>query len=127
MAGSPRPPDATWAERESYWRRRLGRIRLGVEPVEVQLERYRRVTLVLTAIPVAMGAFFMTLFWAFGRPDIGGVLVGVLLAPIVLIAWLDYARLARRTRAYLRDRDAFAPTRRHDDPAGTGVSPPGRG
>jgi hypothetical protein len=127
MGAQPRPLDETWVERERYWRRRLGRIRLGVEPVKIQLQRYRRVTLVLTAIPTAMAAVFVTLFWAFGRPDIGAVLVLVVLAPIILIAWLDFARLARRVDAYLREREAFAPGSKRNDPAGTGSFPPGLG
>src|SRR5262245_65983849 len=36
--------EARWRLRERYWRRKLGRLRLGVEPVQGQLRRYRRVT-----------------------------------------------------------------------------------
>ncbi len=92
--------DSRWRAREDYWRRKLGRIRLGVEPINEQLARYRRVTWVLTAIPLFLAVFFLTLFTAFGRPDIGLILIAILLVPIVLVAWLDYVRLARRAERY---------------------------
>jgi fatty acid desaturase len=95
--------DADWARREAIWRRKLGRIRLGVEPIAEQLARYRRVTWVLTAIPVLMGCFIGVLFAVFGRPGVGMVLVAVLLLPIVLGAWLDHAFLVSRATRYLRE------------------------
>src|SRR5579872_2698036 len=88
--------ETRWRLRESDWRRKLGRLRLGVEPIEEQLDRYRRVTWALTVVPCLLGVFFFTLFAVFRRPDIGLVLVAVLLLPIVLGAWWDYAMLARR-------------------------------
>jgi hypothetical protein len=33
-----------WQERERQWQRRLGRLRLGAEPIAEQLAKYRRVT-----------------------------------------------------------------------------------
>src|SRR3954469_8121357 len=96
--------DEAWRERERYWRRKLGRLRLGVEPLEDQLARYRRVTWMLTAVPLAIGLMFVGLFAAFRRPDVGLVLVSVLLLPIVAVAWLDYARLRLRAGRYLRER-----------------------
>ena len=96
--------------REDYWRRKLGRLRLGVEPIEVQLVRYRRVTWTLTAIPSMLGVFFLSLFTAFGRPDIGLILVAVVLLPIVLGAWWDYAVMARRARRYRREADEYPPS-----------------
>ena len=102
------PDDPDWNERERYWRRKLGRIRLGVEPVEDQLERYRRVTLLLTLVPGLLAAMFVSLFAAFGRPGVGAVFAAVFLLPIVLMAWLDYALLRSRTRAYLTERDRLA-------------------
>ena len=56
------------------------------EPIEEQLTRYRRVTLVLTAIPMAMGVFFMVLFAVFGKPSVGAILVAVLLLPVPSVA-----------------------------------------
>jgi hypothetical protein len=121
----PRPDDA-WAARERYWRRKLGRLRLGAEPVEAQLERYRRVTLVLTAIPVALALAFLALFTAFRRPDIGAVVALVLFGPLVAIAWIDHALLASRARAYLRERLDHERGQRND-PSGTEAPPTGLG
>ena len=59
--------EARWRLREAYWRRKLGRLRLGVEPIEEQLARYRRVTWALTAVPSVLAVMFLTLFWVFSR------------------------------------------------------------
>ena len=96
-----------WRERQKHWRRKLGRLRLGVEPIEEQLTRYRRVTWALTAVPSVLAVFFLTLFTVFGRPDVGLILVGILLLPIILGAWLDYAVLSRRARQYLIEESAY--------------------
>lgn len=93
-----------WAERERQWRRKLGRLRLGVEPLAEQLDRYRRVTIALTVVPGVIALMFLALFTAFDAPLLGLAVVGVVLAPIVLFAWLDYARLRRRVRDYEEDR-----------------------
>jgi len=87
-------------ERQRYWARKLGRLRLGVEPLDEQLAKYRRVTWALTLIPSAMGMLFVALFTAFGRPDIGLIVVAIVLGPVAAIAWLDYALLARNARRY---------------------------
>jgi hypothetical protein len=92
--------EARWRLREKEWRRKLGRLRLGVEPIEEQLARYRRVTWALTAVPSILAVMFLTLFTVFGRPEIGLILVGIILLPIVLGAWWDYAMMARRARRY---------------------------
>jgi hypothetical protein len=101
----PTPP-SEWAERERHWRRRLGRLKLGVEPIEEQLERYRRVTWALTVIPGAIAMLFLSLFWAFGAPLLGLAVSGVVLGPIIAFAWLDFLRLRRRANRYLRERRA---------------------
>jgi hypothetical protein len=93
--------------RENQWRRKLGRLRLGVEPIEEQLARYRRVTWALTAVPALVGTMFLTLFTVFGRPDIGLIFDAIVLLPIAVGAWLDYAVLARRARRYLVELDEF--------------------
>src|SRR5271154_961920 len=93
--------DTHWRLRESRWRYQLGRLRLGVEPLGEQLVRYRRVTWALTVVPFLLALMFLTLFAVFGRPDIGFMFVAVVLAPIVLGAWIDYALLDRRARRYL--------------------------
>src|SRR3954454_3916286 len=92
--------DAAWLDRERYWRRKLGRLRLGVEPLEEQLARYRRVTWMLTAVPLIIGLMFLGLFTAFRRPDVGLVVASILLLPIVVIAWIDDALLRRRAARY---------------------------
>ncbi len=99
--------ESRWRERQKHWRRKLGRLRLGVEPIEEQLTRYRRVTWALTAVPSVLAVFFLTLFTVFGRPDVGLILVGILLLPIILGAWLDYAVLSRRARQYLAEASAY--------------------
>jgi hypothetical protein len=92
-----------WEARERYWRRKLGRLRLGVEPLEEQLARYRRATWVLTDICVVLALFFIGLFAAFHRPDVGAILALVLLGPIVALAWLDQMLLARRAACFTRE------------------------
>ena len=90
--------DATWSARKTYWARKLGRLRLGVEPIEEQLAKYRRVTWMLTAIPAFFSAFLFTLFAVFRRPDIGLVAAAILFLPIIAGAWLgDFLRNAPRS------------------------------
>ncbi len=95
--------ESRWRDREKRWRRKLGRLRLGVEPIPEQLTRYRRVTLGLTVVPSVLAVMFLTLFTVFGRPDIGLVVVTVILLPIILGAWLDYGLLSWRARRYLAE------------------------
>ena len=97
------PSDPEWELRLQYWRRRLGRIRLGVEPVEDQVAKYRRATLMLSAVVLGLALIFLSLFTAFRRSDVGAVLVLVLLVPIVGFAWIDNTLLLRRVAAYQRD------------------------
>ena len=92
-----------WVVRQRYWSKKLGRIRLGAEPVEVQLDKYRRVTIGLTVVPFCVGLMFVALFSAFGRPDVGLILASVLFVPVVAIAWIDFAVLNARVKAYLRE------------------------
>jgi hypothetical protein len=110
--------ESRWRLRERYWRRKLGRLRLGVEPVEEQLVRYRRVTWALTAVPSVLGLMFLSLFTVFGRPDIGAIVVAVILLPVVMGAWCDYAILASHARRYtqevtdyLREKEAICQAR----------------
>lgn len=100
-------PELRRRERQRYWARKLGRLRLGVEPLDEQLAKYRRVTWALTLIPSAMAMLFVALFTAFGRPDIGLIVVAIVLGPVVAIAWLDYALLARNVRRYQAERASF--------------------
>jgi hypothetical protein len=95
-----------WPEREAWWRMKLRRLRLGAEPIEEQVARLRRVTIALTVIPIGIGLMFLAIFAAFGRPDVGGVVFGVLIVPVVGLAWIDQAVLQARASAYLRERAA---------------------
>ena len=96
-------------QRQRDWQRRLPRLRLDAEPVPVQVERYRRTTLALMAVPGLIGLLFLGIFTAFGRPDVGAVVVGVLVVPIMALAWFDFARLRAGARAYLRERGDDTP------------------
>jgi hypothetical protein len=91
---------ASSTDRASYWRQRLGRLRLGAEPLAEQLERYRRATWVLTLVPVAIGLMIAAIFAAFRRPDIGLLLAAILAVPIATLAWLDFLRLQRAVAEY---------------------------
>ena len=54
---------------------------------------------------------FLTLFSVFGRPDIGLIFVAIVLVPIVVGAWIDYALLAQRARRYLAELDEYVRTK----------------
>jgi hypothetical protein len=95
--------ETRWRNREAWWRRKLGRLRLGVEPLEEQVERYRRATWALTVVPAILAVMFLALFTAFGRPDIALLLIAILLLPIVVFAWIDQVLLAQRARRYLAE------------------------
>jgi hypothetical protein len=99
--------ESRWQARQNQWRRKLGRLRLGVEPIEEQLARYRGVTVVLTVVSSALGLMFLALFSVFGRPDIGLIFDAIILLPIIIVAWLDYALLASRARRYLAELDEY--------------------
>jgi hypothetical protein len=96
-----------WRTREQEWRRKLGRLRLGVEPLDEQLARYRRVTWALTAVPAIIAVMFLALFTAFGRSDIGAVVVAILFGPIIAFSWLGFRKLERRANAYLAELARF--------------------
>ena len=99
--------DRSWKARREYWARKLGRLRLGVEPIEEQLTRYRRVTWVLTAVPAFLSTFLFCLFTVFRRPDVGLVVAALLFLPICSGAWLGYLGLRQRARRYLAELSAY--------------------
>ena len=72
-------------------------------PLEEQVAKYYRVTVALTVVPCVIALMFLGLFTAFGRPDVGLVMVAVLLVPVVALAWLDFAVLRFRASRYERD------------------------
>jgi hypothetical protein len=92
-------------QRERYWRRRLGRLRLGAEPLEEQLARYRRVAWGLTVVSGLIAALFVALFAAFHAPGIGLLVAGILLLPVVAGTWLEDWSRHRRVAAYRREKD----------------------
>lgn len=116
MENAPTDPiaalDERWRDRRNAWARKLGRLRLGVEPLDVQLTRYRSTTWVMTAVAGTIGLMFIALFAAFSRPDVGLILVAILLLPVVVFSWVDYLRLARRAGAFEREYDAYQAERR---------------
>jgi hypothetical protein len=102
----PEAQRSAWSDREVHWRKRLRRLRLDAEPVEEQVTRLRRVTIALTVIATFIGLIFLSIFAAFGRLDVGGFVVVVLILPIAGFAWLDQTILEARASAYLRERSA---------------------
>jgi hypothetical protein len=84
---------------EQAWRKRLGRLRLGVEPIAEQLARSRRATWTLTFVSLGIGSMILAIFTAFSAPRTGLVVVGVILGPIIAGAWFGDWRLRRAARA----------------------------
>jgi hypothetical protein len=117
MPKSAEDLEVAWRAREAVWRRRLGRLRLGVEPIEEQLARYRRVTWTLTAVPAILAVMFFTLFAVFGYPLIGLTFDAIVLLPIVLGAWADYALMASRARRYRAEAERYLHERERLRPA----------
>lgn len=99
--------DSRWRARRVYWARKLGRLRLGVEPIEEQLTRYRRVTVVIAAVCGFLGTFLCCLFAAFRRADIGFSVAVLLFVPIAGGAWIGYDRMERRARRYLAELEEY--------------------
>jgi hypothetical protein len=99
--------ETRWLARRKYWVQRLGRLRLGVEPIEEQLARYRRVTWVLTAVPGFVAGFILVLFAVFRRPDIGLIVAALLFLPIAIGAWVGHALLVSRARQYLAEQNEY--------------------
>jgi hypothetical protein len=92
--------------RDVYWARKLRPILLGAEPVEEQLSRSFYGMIVISAVTSFIGLFVLAIFAAFGRADIGLLVVGESFLPGTLWFWLDYSILRRRTLAYLREKSA---------------------
>jgi hypothetical protein len=93
-------------DRERYWRNCLGRLRLGAEPLSVQLDRHRKVTMAITIVSSVIGAMFITLFSAFRAPVTGLAIACAIFGPIVGIAWLDFRKLVRSVAEYEAERQA---------------------
>ena len=102
----PKDPLASWPERERRWRKKLGRIRLGVEPIPEQVEKYRKMTWVLTGVAGGIAAMFFALFTAFRSPWLGLAVATILFGPVIGGAWIGFKTTERRAAAYLREREA---------------------
>jgi hypothetical protein len=107
--------DERWRERRAYWGRKLGRLRLGVEPLAAQLERHRRVGWALSAVAGGMAIFFIALFGAFGRPDIGLIVAGGFPGLTVASFWIGYLRLTSKARAFEREYEDYLAERGRRD------------
>ena len=90
------PPDP----RTIDWSRRLGPLRLDAEPLRVQLERRRKVSLGVTGVSLIVSALFLQIFFAFSAPLLGLAVVSALLGPVIAGAWLEYRGLKRRVAEY---------------------------
>lgn len=99
-------PKTDWANRQRYWQRKLGRLKLGVEPIDEQLNRYRRVTWALTVVTSLIALMFIALFSAFRAPLLGLIVAGVIVLPMPAFAWLDFKGLERRAARYEAERRA---------------------
>ncbi len=95
-----------WPARERRWRRRLGRLRLGVEPLAEQLARMRATVVALSIVGGLVGLAFVALFSAFHAPWIGLGMAAVLLGIPVGLAWIDYGRHRARAAAFEAERSA---------------------
>ena len=103
------PPD-DWPNRRDEWQRRLPRLRLDAEPIDVQLNRLRAATWALTAVALAIGLMIVALFAAFRAPSIGLAVAGLLLGPVVGSAWRHQHRTRRLADAFLRESEARSRT-----------------
>ena len=101
---SPTETDPAWTDRELDLRSKLRRLRFGAEPLGVQVERYRLVTIALTCVAAGIATIFVFIFTAFHRPDIAGIIIGVFFVPIVGLAWFDFTTLRRRVEEYEAER-----------------------
>jgi hypothetical protein len=95
--------EAAWHVRQRYWQRKLGRLRLGAEPLEDQLAKYFRVTWVLTITADVVALIIVCLFAAFRRVDIGVIFASILFFPVVGLAWFDWWVLRGRAMRYQRE------------------------
>jgi hypothetical protein len=100
----PREAAAIWPERERQWRVALGRIKIGVEPIGEQVEKYRLVTWMITALAAGIGLMFVALFSAFRHPMIGLTVAVVLFGPLILSAWIGFLRLKAKAARYVLEK-----------------------
>ena len=74
----------------------------GVRPLirplsdETPRLRLRGVTVAVTLICAGIGVIYLVLFSAFGRPDVGAVVGGLMAVPIPVLAWRRYFRQRAR-------------------------------
>jgi uncharacterized membrane protein YfcA len=90
-------------ERRREWSNKLGRFLMNPEPLDVQLAASKRVVAALTGVVGAIASIIVAIFTAFGRVDVGLVVAGLILLPIVVFAWMGQLRRSRLVAAYLRE------------------------
>jgi hypothetical protein len=90
-------------ERRREWSSKLGRFLMNPEPLDVQLAASKRVVAALTGVVGVIASIIVAIFTAFGRVDIGVVVAGFILLPIVLTAWIGQSRRSRNVAAYLSE------------------------
>ncbi len=73
----------------------LARWKLSPESIDLQVERKRRATIVLSGIAGTIGAVFLALFLAFGNSIPALVMNAVLILPVIAWAWVEDYRLHR--------------------------------
>jgi hypothetical protein len=110
-------------ERRREWSSKLGRFLMNPESLEVQLAASKRVVAAMTGVVAVIASIIVAIFTAFGRVDIGLVVVGFILLPIVASAWMGQLRRSRNVAAYLRElgqerATTASPTERNGQKAG---------
>jgi hypothetical protein len=106
-ASDPRsePSIPDWSSRQREWQRRLPRLRLEAEPIEEQLDRYRRATIGLSAVTAAIAGIILIVFTLFGAPWFGLLLSLVPAGAVIGAAWRSHQRLRLAAVQYLLDRE----------------------
>lgn len=100
------PSSLDWPSRQREWQRRLPRLRLEAEPIEEQVERYRRATIALSVITAGIAAIILILFTLFGAPWFGVFLSLLPAGAVISAAWRSHQRLRHASAQYLLDRHA---------------------
>ncbi len=96
-------PDEDRIARQQHWQRKLGKLKLGAEPLQTQLDRQKRATQGLTIVSGTIGLIFFALFSAFRAPFTGAIVGGLLVLPIISLAWLRFAILRKHVKTYLQE------------------------
>ncbi|WP_169981185.1 hypothetical protein [Tautonia rosea] len=95
-----------WPARKRDWQRRLPRLRLEAEPIEEQIDRYRRATIALSVVTMMVAGMVLVLFTVFGAPWFGLLVSLVPAGTVISAAWRSHQQLRSGARKYLLDREA---------------------